>query len=284
MQEHLYPLPALIPTYFKNSQQVETSPILFDFFPPEIGCGEGARNPCNSEQKETGIGALSYSKTFNGTQRKAFELSSFPFDGHYLQIVLAQEEELQQDLLLTRNYLIDERDSGRLKANLEELKWNSQEWNMNELESGFDYFWYSELDMHLPVIVYSAFVDRIPNYYILKILLPICFILIVTWSVFWIRAKDIESRLTVSIVSFLTLIAYNFVIQKELPTLGYLTLMDSHILLAYLFAGMPTLITVASKRLLDNGSISLSDKLDRFFRIAYLPLFIVMFICIDLYY
>ena len=202
----------------------------------------------------------------------------------YLQIVLAQEEELQQDLLLTRNYLIDERDSGRLKANLEELKWNSQEWNMNELESGFDYFWYSELDMHLPVIVYSAFVDRIPNYYILKILLPICFILIVTWSVFWIRAKDIESRLTVSIVSFLTLIAYNFVIQKELPTLGYLTLMDSHILLAYLFAGMPTLITVASKRLLDNGSISLSDKLDRFFRIAYLPLFIVMFICIDLYY
>jgi len=75
--------------------------------------------------------------------------------------------------------------------------------------------------------------------------------------------------LIVIIVSFLTLIAYNFVIQSEIPTLGYLTFMDGFILLGYLFAGIPTLTSVACKHMLDIGNAEGSERLDTFLKITY---------------
>ena len=66
-------------------------------------------------------------------------------------------------------------------------------------------------------------VERQSSYYVYKIILPIILILMVCWSVIWITPKEIESRLTVTIVCLLSLIAYNFVIDKEIPKLEYLT-------------------------------------------------------------
>ena len=60
-------------------------------------------------------------------------------------------------------------------------------------------------------------------------------ILLVCWSVS-IHPRELESKLTITIVCLLSLIAYNFVIDQDLPKLGYLTLMDYIILLSYVFA------------------------------------------------
>ena len=68
-------------------------------------------------------------------------------------------------------------------------------------------------------------------------MLPIIFLLVVSWSTFWINPKELESRVTVSIVCLLSLIAYNFVIDNDLPKLGYLTFMDKFVLTTYIFAG-----------------------------------------------
>ena len=53
-----------------------------------------------------------------------------------------------------------------------------------------------------------------------------------------------ESRLTVSIVCLLTLIAYNFVIDENIPKLSYMTIMDQIVLSSYVFASIPTLISI----------------------------------------
>ena len=52
----------------------------------------------------------------------------------------------------------------------------------------------------------------------------------------WLDPKEVRSKLTISIVCLLSLIAYNFVIDNELPKLEYLTIMDWIILSSYLFA------------------------------------------------
>ena len=84
------------------------------------------------------------------------------------------------------------------------------------------------------------------SYYIFKVIIPVILILMICWSVFWINGFQLESRLTVTSVSFLALIAYNYVVDEDLPRMGYSTKLDYIILCAYIFAGMATILTIYS--------------------------------------
>ena len=89
-------------------------------------------------------------------------------------------------------------------------------------------------------------VKRISNYYLFKIFLPILLILIISWSVFWIHPSQIEAKVNITIVALLSLIAYNLIMDEEIPKLDYLTFMDAFILLSYLFTGGATILCVYS--------------------------------------
>ena len=91
-------------------------------------------------------------------------------------------------------------------------------------------------------------IERYSQYYIFKIILPVFLILIVAWSVLWIPTKELESRLTTSIVALLALIAYNFVFEDDIPKLSYLTSLDRFILLSYVFCAIPTFMSVGFSR------------------------------------
>ena len=89
-------------------------------------------------------------------------------------------------------------------------------------------------------------IERDYQYYVFKVISPIILILLVCWSVFWIHPRELESKLTITIVCLLSLIAYNFVIDEDLPKLSYLTIIDYIILLAYLFATIPSFLSIYS--------------------------------------
>ena len=72
----------------------------------------------------------------------------------------------------------------------------------------------------------------------------ILLILLVCWSAVWIEPKELESRLTITIVCLLSLIAYNFVIDSDLPKLEYLTIMDFIILISYFYATIPNFLSI----------------------------------------
>ena len=62
--------------------------------------------------------------------------------------------------------------------------------------------------------------------------------------------KEIESRLTITIVCLLSLIAYNFVIDSDMPKLEYLTIMDYIILISYVYAAIPNFLSIYSFQLI----------------------------------
>jgi hypothetical protein len=95
-------------------------------------------------------------------------------------------------------------------------------------------------------INYSFSLERKYFYYVLKIIMPVVFLVWLSFSVFWIHAKELESKLAVSMGSLLTLVAYNFVFGDDVPKLNYITVLDAWILLSYLFAGLTTMITIYS--------------------------------------
>ena len=95
-------------------------------------------------------------------------------------------------------------------------------------------------------INYNFSLERKYFYYVLKIIMPVVFLVWLSFSVFFIHAKELESKLAVSMGSLLTLVAYNFVFGDDVPKLNYITILDAWILLSYLFAGLSTMITIYS--------------------------------------
>ena len=95
-------------------------------------------------------------------------------------------------------------------------------------------------------MVVSVTAKRQVPYYIFKIMIPILFLLIITWSVFWIYGSEIQAKVNISVVTLLALIAYNFIFDKDIPKLPYLTFLDAYILISYFFAGMATILCVYS--------------------------------------
>ena len=97
-------------------------------------------------------------------------------------------------------------------------------------------------------LIIQLTVQRNFKYYIYKVIVPVLLILFIAWSVLWIPANQIESRLTTSIVALLALIAYNFVFQDDIPKLDLLTSLDLFILLSYIFCAIPIIMTIYLSR------------------------------------
>ncbi len=159
------------------------------------------------------------------------DFREFPFDTLNLPITLTN------DYHYLYNFKIDET---ILDENLlEDHQGPMQDWYLLNVK------YYDEIsdDQRQDLIISSEYA-REYNYYILKIIIPIILILIVCWSVFWIDISQIESRLTISVVCLLALIAYNVIVAESLPKIGYATIMDYIILSSYILGALSTLLTV----------------------------------------
>ena len=183
---------------------------------------------------------------FNGQVKikNNFDLRNFPFDKQ--RIVFSFSELSDPDIYLSVEW--------STYANLHDIKnkenfingWKVVDYRVlanNYQEQGF------YKDKFLNGINIVLEIERESSYYVYKIILPIILILMVCWSVIWITPKEIESRLTVTIVCLLSLIAYNFVIDKEIPKLEYLTTMDWIIFASYVFATIPNFLCIISFKL-----------------------------------
>ena len=163
------------------------------------------------------------------------------------------------------------------------LNQDNPEWTFYNYDGSYGHYSDIDTDFRYPYVSVLFDIERLSNYYVFKVMLPIFFLLLISWSVFWINPKDLESRVTVSIVCLLSLIAYNFVIDNDLPKLGYLTFMDRFILISYIFSGIPTIQTIITRYLFDNGKKELSLIFDRNSKIFVPPsyLFAILTTFID---
>ena len=179
------------------------------------------------------------------TLSNKYSFQNFPFDKQVLQLDFLENstENLKTNVWLSRIWLFD---SDYITNFVDE---NSLfDWNVNSYSVNY----FDQTDINYGVTSYGISntfeIQRNATYYLFKIIGPIFLILIVCWSVMWLTAREVESRLTVTTVCLLSLVAYNFVIDQDLPRLAYFTKMDYIISLSYLFAALPTLISVLEYR------------------------------------
>lgn len=186
--------------------------------------------------------------------KNSFNLRTFPFDKQKLNIHLYNEKFTDDFRALVSSNTIQK----ALKFKNEN---NIQGWDIDNVNLNYKFLQnpFNNFDTHDGISL-EIEVSRKHGYYIFKIIFPILLILSLCWSSVWLPPKEIQSRLTVTIVCLLSLIAYNFIIDADIPKLEYLTIMDFIILISYIYAAIPCLLAVISYNLVCNNKDELCYK------------------------
>ena len=173
-----------------------------------------------------------------------FDLRNFPFDKQTLVMYLVDGKyELEKEQLVVSEY------SKRVLNDFSE-KNSINGWNIISNRLTYSPYKGPNDVYHYDGVKFEIEIERKHSYYLYKVIIPILLILMVCWSSLWVTPREIESRLTITIVCLLSLIAYNFVIDKELPKLEYLTILDWIILTSYVYATIPNFLSIYSHKLI----------------------------------
>lgn len=176
------------------------------------------------------------------TFKAKFDFKKFPFDEQIFSFLIYPEFPASK-MIFVAEPIMEE-----YKKNLYVVEGedgiNIPEWKVTTVDYYIDR--YKEGDYEYQGFIVEIGAERVTNYYIFKIIIPILLILSISWSVFWIDRAQIEAKANITIVALLSLIAYNLIMDDVIPKLDYLTFMDAFIFLSYLYTGAATILCIYS--------------------------------------
>ena len=106
-------------------------------------------------------------------------------------------------------------------------------------------------------------------------ILPLVLIVIMSWAVFWITPTDASPQISIAVTSMLTLIAYRFAIDNQLPRLPYTTDLDAFILMSTVLVFF-SFIEVLVTTILENQKRNrLAITIDRSCRVIFPVIFLL---------
>jgi hypothetical protein len=101
------------------------------------------------------------------------------------------------------------------------------------------------------------------GHWIGKAFVSVAIIIAMSWVVFWLDAKYVPARVSVSVTSMLTLVAYRFLLGGDLPKLAYLTRMDYFLIGSTLLVLLTLVQVVATTALVDRDRGSRAAAVNR---------------------
>src|SRR2546430_8488317 len=222
-------------------------------------------------------GTVLYRQRYTGSFTQALRLKSFPFDKqtfhvHFVAVRYSPNEvEFVPDQKWVEAGL---KQAGGISPSITLPDWTIEKWDIKTrpyaLAPSAEYSGY--------VFEFTAF--RNVQHYIFKVILPLVLIVMMSWSVFWIDPTTSSSQISVAVTSMLTLIAYRFAIDSQLPRLPYMTHLDAFILTSTLLAFF-SLIEVLVTTILDNNQqTERAKKIDRYCRAIFPIIFAIASVAI----
>jgi hypothetical protein len=95
------------------------------------------------------------------------------------------------------------------------------------------------------------------GFYVGKAFVSVAIIVFMSWVVFWLGPQHVGPRLSVSVTSMLTLVAYRFLLGQSLPPVSYLTRLD------YFLLGATILVFVALIQVALTSATQEGDRAER---------------------
>jgi hypothetical protein len=123
---------------------------------------------------------------------------------------------------------------------------------------------------------FSFEADRQTGYFIVKVIIPLIFIVAMSWVVFWMDPAEAGAQISVAITAMLTLIAYRFAIGTTLPKVSYLTRLDYFILLSTVLVFASLVEVVITSTLARTEKLARARAMDRWARWLFPTAFVIV--------
>lgn len=129
---------------------------------------------------------------------------------------------------------------------------------------------------------FEILAKRLSRYFLVKVILPLIFIVMMSWVVFWIDPENLVTRIGAAISSMLTLIAYRFDIDTLVPKVSYTTRMDEFIFMSTLLVFLSLIQAILTSALAQSKKVSMARKINFASRIVF-PIIFFAFVFITLF-
>jgi hypothetical protein len=218
------------------------------------------RSTSNTDIKVTDDGVVTYEERFKAKLSTDFDLRRFPLDSQRLFLGIESFRYDKHDVVFVPQQ------GKALQSPFAFLP----DWHIVKVSQGSD-----EDPSNPDNKVYSRYtfevdVQRQVGYYVWNVFLPIAFITLLAWLVFFVTPDDLQTRVGVSMTALLTAIALSLVISANRPRVSYLTLMDAIFLNCYFLIFMSAAaVVVAHVMIKSDGNAERADRLSRTGRVAY---------------
>jgi hypothetical protein len=222
-------------------------------------------------------GTVVYRQRYVGSFTQPLRLQSFPFDrqAFRIQFVAIRSRPDEVAFVPDENWIRDGlQQAAGMSQSITLPDWAVERWGAKAsvyvLTPGMQYSGY----------VFEFTASRNVQHYILKVILPLVLIVMMSWSVFWTEPTNSSTQFSIAVTSMLTLIAYRFAVDTQLPRLPYMTRLDVFFLISTLLVFF-SLIEVLVTTILDNNQqIARATKLDRYCRVIVPAVFVIASIAI----
>jgi hypothetical protein len=222
-------------------------------------------------------GTVTYRQLYVGAFTQPLRLQSFPFDRQTFRVQLVAVRYQSNEIMFVPNqvWIRDGlKEAGGISPSVTLPDWTIEKWELKPIV-------YALAPRHQ----YSGYAfeftaSRNVQHYLLKVILPLVLIVIMSWAVFWIDPINASSQVSITMTSMLTLIAYRFAIDSQLPLLPYMTRLDVFILASTLLVFF-SLIEVVATIILDNTQKKKrAVRIDRYCRVIFPAIFVIASIAI----
>ncbi len=115
--------------------------------------------------------------------------------------------------------------------------------------------------------------SRRVGYYVVQVVLPLILIVLMGWTALWVEPSVVTTRMSVSVTTMLTLIAYRFALGRLVPNLTYLTRFDYFMLGSTILIFLMMMVVAAGAYLVGKDRKPLVHRIDRWSRALFLAAF-----------
>ncbi|MFO0681081.1 MAG: hypothetical protein U0234_03470 [Sandaracinus sp.] len=201
-----------------------------------------------------------------------FDVRAYPFDSQEIVIAIEDTDLVVEDM----TYVVDEGtytlpptlaipgwDLGEVRAEViqQDYPTNFGDTRRPIGEDRYSRFRYSVV-VARPVIGYAA-----------TTILPIAIVMLITMVMFLIDPKYFEGKLGLGITSLISAVALQLTAAGDLPSTGYLVLLDHIYNLSYGVIFLALLASVWSVRVHDRGEIQRAERIDRIMLVVSMLVF-----------
>jgi hypothetical protein len=211
------------------------------------------------------LGNVRFQQRLFGELALDLNFQEFPFDVQYLPIDIVSYRESIDEM----QFVYDEKYSGHSES------FSVEGWQLKVLEPKIGEYKTPSSRVAYPRFTYVIGATRDTQYYVLTVFLPMTFIMLMAWSVFWLQPDIIPARISISTAAIFSFIAFGFSIRSNLPAVSYMTRADLFVMGCTFLVFIALAVAVSGSRLANSDRMDQALRINAIARWVYLLLFLM---------